>query len=88
MTPVVRTVSRAYPRSPAGVSRPASRRATQEAFAATKITSATNARATAKWIVTHQRLRSVRTTTPPRTACPMTSGTAATAGQTIDGTFR
>ena len=52
------------------------------------MTSATNASATAKWAVTHHGFSSVWTTMPPSTAWPKTSGTAAVAGHTSDGTSR
>ncbi len=58
------------------------------AVAATNVTSATNASATAKCAVTHQGFRSVFTTIPPSTACPNTSGTAANAGQSSAFTDR
>ena len=50
------------------------------AVAATNVTSATNASATAKCAVTHHGFSSVFTTIPPSTAWPNTSGTAASAG--------
>ena len=89
VAPTVNNVSRAKPASPPVASPPLSGSFTaQNAFAATKITSATNASATAKWAVTHHGFRSVWTTTPPRIAWPITSGNAAVAGHTSDGMSR
>ena len=78
------SVSRANPRS-TGVDglAPRGSRGRRTRSPPRRSTSATNASATAKWAVTHQGLSSVRTTMPPRTAWPITSGNAATAGQRI-----
>ncbi len=87
VAPTVNNVSRAKPASPPADPFSGSFTA-QNAFAATKITSATNASATAKCAVTHHGFRSVWTTMPPRTAWPITSGNAAVAGHTSDGMSR
>ncbi len=89
VAPTTTNVSRANAgSSPVARLDPPFGRSTRNEFTATTITSATNARATAKWAVTHQGFNSVRTTTPPRTAWPRTSGIAASAGHTIDRTAR